>query len=122
MKILHGFVQGVIEKQGNNGPYAVVAINDVSKNRDGFEETNLVTFNVAGQQFKAGLHNAYRSHAGAEVFAPYSDEINVFNGKTSIRYNLQGAPLRIQQIPPVQDSKPAGSPVQQPGKPLSQAS
>lgn len=109
MKILQGFVQGVIEKQGNNGTYAVVAINDVSKNRDGFEETNLVTFNVAGQQFKAGLHNAYRTHAGAEVFAPYTDEINVFNGKTSIRYSLQGAPLRIAEQRPVQESRPTSA-------------
>ncbi|MCQ4289546.1 hypothetical protein NA647_19240 [Pseudomonas stutzeri] len=109
MKILQGFVQGVIEKGQDGKKYAVVAINDVSKNRNGFDQTELVEFMVAGQQFKDGLQNAYRQHTGAEVYAPYSDELDSFNGKSRIRYQLQGVPLRLQEARPVQ-SAPAGQP------------
>ncbi len=116
MKILQGFVLGVIEKKGNNGTYAVVAINDVSKSRNGFDETTLVEFMVAGNQFKDGLHNAYRSQVGVEVYAPYSDEINVFNGKSSIRYSLQGVPLRLQEARPVQEARPTAAAQQQPAQ------
>jgi hypothetical protein len=99
MKILHGFVQGVIDKQGDNGPYAVVGINDVSVSSSGFEETSVIEFTVAGKQFKDGLHNAFRQLKGVEVYVPYSDRINTFNNRSSIRYQLQGLPLRINQSP-----------------------
>lgn len=121
MKILRGFVVGVIEKQGKNSKYAVVGINSVSKTRSGFDETTLFEFMVAGNDYSQGVHNAYRQHQGAEVFAPFSDEIDNFNGKYRIRYSLTGAPVRIQDIPEQSAPKPAPAAVapaasQQPAK------
>ncbi|MGH9875015.1 MAG: hypothetical protein ACRD9S_21375 [Pyrinomonadaceae bacterium] len=104
MKILRGFVQGVVAKGTTEKPWALVGISDVSKNRNGFEETTIVEFMIAGQQYKDGLHNAYRSLQGSEVFAPYTDEIDSFNDKSRIRYNLQGVPMRLQ------DAAPAAAP------------
>ncbi len=106
MKILKGFVLGVVQKGTQEKPWALVGINEISPNRNGFDETNLVEFMVAGQQYKDGLHNAYRQHIGAEVFAPYADDIDSFNDKYRIRYNLQGVPLRLQDSP----EKPAVAP------------
>lgn len=99
MKILRGFVAGVNKKGTEEKPWAMVGINAVSVDRDGFEQTTLVKFMVAGQQYKDGLQNAYRQQIGAEVFAPYSDELDEFNGKTRIRYSLQGVPLRLMDQP-----------------------
>lgn len=103
MKILRGFVQGVVNKGTPEKPWALVGISDVSRNRNGFEETTVVEFMIAGEQFKDGLQNAYRQLQGSEVFAPYSDEIDSFNGKSRIRYQLQGVPLQLadkQPAPP----------------------
>lgn len=111
MKILRGFVAGVVKKGTDEKPWASVGINCVTKDRDGFEETKVVKFMVAGQQYKDGLHNAYRQQIGAEVFAPYSDEIDEFNGKYRIRYSLQGIPLRLMDAPP--QTKPSAVPEQQ---------
>lgn len=108
MKILRGFVAGVNKKGTEEKPWAMVGINAVSVDRDGFEQTILVKFMVAGQQYKDGLQNAYRQQIGAEVFAPYSDELDEFNGKTRIRYNLQGVPLRLMEQPAV--TAPAAQP------------
>lgn len=108
MKILRGFVAGVNKKGTEEKPWAMVGINAVSVDRDGFEQTTLVKFMVAGQQYKDGLQNAYRQQIGAEVFAPYTDELDEFNGKTRIRYNLQGAPLRLMDQPAA-TSAPAAS-------------
>lgn len=106
MKILRGFVAGVNKKGTDEKPWAMVGINAVSVDRDGFEQTNLVKFMVAGKQYQEGLHNAYRQQIGAEVFAPYSDELDEFNGKYRIRYNLQGVPLQLQDRPSL-NSRPA---------------
>lgn len=106
MKILRGFVLGVVQKGTQEKPWAMVGVNEISQNRNGFDETNLVEFMVAGQQYKDGLHNAYRQLIGAEVFAPYRDELDEFNGKYRIRYSLQGAPVRLMDAP----DKPAVAP------------
>lgn len=105
MKILRGFVAGVVQKGTQEKPWAIVGINAISKNRNGFDETHLVEFMVAGQQYKDGLHNAYRTQIGAEVFAPYRDEIDEFNGKSRIRYSLSDIPVRLVDAPPAE--KPA---------------
>lgn len=99
MKILRGFVAGVVKKGTEEKPWASIGINAISTDRDGFEETHLVKFMVAGQQYKDGLQNAYRQLIGTEVFAPYRDELDEFNGKYRIRYSLQGIPLRLVQAP-----------------------
>lgn len=112
MKILRGFVAGVAKKGTDEKPWAMVGINAVSTDRDGFEQTILVKFMVAGQQYKDGLHNAYRQQIGAEVFAPYADEIDSFNDKYRIRYSLQGVPLRLMDAS-AQTQKPAAVPEQQ---------
>lgn len=112
MKILRGFVAGVAKKGTDEKPWAMVGINAVMQDRDGFEQTILVKFMVAGQQYKEGLHNAYRQQIGTEVFAPYSDEIDEFNGKYRIRYSLQGVPLRLMDAP-VQANKPTAVSEQQ---------
>ena len=111
MKILRGVVLGVIEKQGKNAKYAVVAINSVSKSRNGFDETTLYEFMVAGSDYTQGLHNAYRQYQGAEVFAPYTDEIDTFN-TPRIRYSLNAAPIRLMDAP-AQANKPSAVPEQQ---------
>lgn len=98
MKILRGFVKDVINKGTEEKPYCVVGIESISKDRDGFDQSDLVKFMIAGQQFKDGLQNVYRQHKGAEVFAPFSDEIDYFNNKARIRYSLQGIPLRLQEV------------------------
>jgi hypothetical protein len=108
MKILRGFVQGVIEKQGKNSKYAVVAINSVSKSRNGFDETTLHEFMVAGSDYTNGLHNAYRQNQGSEVFAPYTDEIDNFNGSARIRYSLNGSPVRLLDAP-AEQQRPAAT-------------
>lgn len=112
MKILRGFVAGVAKKGTEEKPWAMVGINAVTQDRDGFEQTTLVKFMVAGQQYKEGLHNAYRQQIGTEVFAPYSDEIDEFNGKYRIRYSLQGIPLRLIDAP-AQANKPTAVSEQQ---------
>ena len=84
MKILRGFVKDVINKGTEEKPWCYVGIEAISKDRDGFDQTELVKFMVAGNQFKEGLQNAYRVLIGTEVFAPYSDEIDYFNNKVRI--------------------------------------
>lgn len=117
MKILKGFVQGVVEKGTTEKPWALVAIDDICTNFNGFNETKVVEFMVAGKDFKNGIHNAYRAQIGAEVFAPYSDEIDSYNGKSRIRYSLTGAPIRLQEAPaqqrPATTTGPQAAPRQQ---------
>lgn len=110
MKILRGFVKGVVTKGTEQKPWALVGIEAISQDRDGFDQTHLVKFMVAGQQFKDGLQNAYRTLIGSEVFAPFSDEIDEYNGKSRIRYSLQGIPLRLVEQRPEQ--RPAAAQVQ----------
>lgn len=108
MKILRGFVAGVVQKGTQEKPWASVGINCITKDFDGFESTNVVKFMVAGQQYKDGLHNAYRQLIGSEVFVEYRDELDEFNGKYRIRYSLQGVPLRLQDVP--EQAKPSVAP------------
>ncbi len=112
MKILRGFVVGVVQKGTQEKPWAIVGVNEETENRNGFVETTLVEFMVAGQQYKDGLHNAYRTQIGVEVFAPYRDELDSFNGKSRIRYSLVGSPLRIQDVP--EKAGPSSAPVSAP--------
>lgn len=121
MKILRGFVKDVINKGTEEKPWCYVGIEAISKDRDGFDQTTLVKFMVAGNQFKEGLQNAYRVLIGTEVFAPYSDEIDYFNNKARIRYSLQGIPLRLQEVT---RERPAVAPAaaQQQPKPVAASS
>lgn len=121
MKILRGFVKGVVNRGTEEKPWCYVGIETVSQDRDGFDQTDLVKFMVAGNQFKEGLQNAYRNLIGTEVFAPYSDEIDYFNNKARIRYSLQGIPLRLQEVT---RERPAVAPAaaQQQPKPAAAAS
>lgn len=100
MMILKGFVQAVILKnedvQGKNA-YAVVAVDDIAIDRDGISHTITRKIMVAGADFKKGLHNAYRTHIGAEVFAPVRVECELFNNKPQERYTLQGPPLHLAE-------------------------
>ena len=102
-KIVQGFVQDVLVKTGSGGnSYAVVGIGVTEKTRSGFDETTVMEFMVAGNDFKNGMHAAYQARKGAEVFAPYGDEVDMYNGKARIRYSLKGAPLRLQEQAPAQ--------------------
>lgn len=116
MKILRGFVKDVINKGTEEKPWSYVGIEAVSKDRDGFDQTILIKFMVAGAQFKEGLQNVYRSHIGAEVFAPYNDEIDYFNNKARIRYSLAGIPLRLQDVTRERPASVAPAAGQQPAK------
>lgn len=91
-------VKGVVTKGTEQKPWALVGIEAISQDRDGFDQTQLVKFMVAGKQFQEGLQNAYRNLIGSEVFAPFSDEIDEYQGKSRIRYSLQGIPLRLQEV------------------------
>lgn len=106
-KILRGYVKGVVTKGDENKPWYIVGIESVSKDRDGFETTDLVKFMVVGNQAKEGLQNVYRDLQGSEVYAPYKDEINEYNGFHSIRYSLAGIPLRLAEQRPVQEARSA---------------
>lgn len=106
-KILRGFVKGVITKGTEAKPWYLVGIESISKDRDGFESAELVKFMIAGNQAKDGLHNAYRALEGTEVFAPFTDEIDEYNGTSRIRYSLTGIPLRLAEQRPVQEARPA---------------
>lgn len=121
MKILRGFVKGVVTKGTEQKPWALVGIEAISQDRDGFDQTQLVKFMVAGKQFQEGLQNAYRNLIGSEVFAPFSDEIDEYQGKSRIRYSLQGIPLRLQEVT---RERPAVAPAaaQQQPKPAAAAS
>jgi hypothetical protein len=98
MIILQGFVQAVVTKnedvQGKN-PYAVVAIDDLSTDRDGISHTTTRKIMVAGNDYKKGLQNSYRTLIGSEVYAPVRIECELFNGKPQERYTLQGPPIKL---------------------------
>lgn len=105
MLILQGFVKNVILKNEDNtekNTYAIVGFDDISIDKDGFEVTILRKIMVAGNDFKKGLHNSYRSLIGSEVFAPCSVDAQMFNGKIQQRFNLIGPPLRLAEARPVQ--------------------
>lgn len=109
-QIAKGFVQDVLNKGEGDKAFAIIGIGVTKKNRNGFEETSVMEFAIRGEQFKAGLHNAYRQLKGTEVYAPYSDEIDTYyKDNPRIRYQLSGIPLRLQEARPVQ-SAPAGQP------------
>lgn len=104
-RIARGFVQDVIQKGEGDKAFAIVGITVTSKNRNGFDVSELLEFSVRGEQFKGGLHNAYRQHKGAEVFAPYQDEIDTFyKDNPRIRYSLLGIPLRLAEVRPEQEN------------------
>lgn len=109
-QIAQGFVQDVMDRGTGDKAFAIVGIAVTKKNRNGFEETSVMEFPVRGEQFKSGLHNAYRQYKGTEVFAPYSDEIDkYYPDNPRMRYTLSGIPLRLQEARPVQ-SAPAAQP------------
>ncbi|MND51963.1 hypothetical protein D3C80_429680 [compost metagenome] len=107
-RIARGFVQDVIQKGEGDKAFAIVGITVTSKNRNGFEVSELLEFNIRGEQYKGGLHNAYRAQKGVEVFAPYQDEIDTFyKDNPRIRYSLLGIPLRLTEARPEQEQRPA---------------
>lgn len=102
MKIAHGHVQDVLDRGEGDKAYSIIGIGVTTKNRNGFDQTFVMEFQVRGEQHKQGLQNVYRALKGSEVYAPYSDEIDTFyKDNPRIRYNLQGVPLRLQQARPV---------------------
>lgn len=98
MKIAKGFVQDVLDRGEGDKAYAIVGLGVTTKNRNGFEVTTVMEFQVRGEDLKKGLHNAYRQYKGAEVFAPYWDEIDsYYKDNPRIRYTLQGPPVRLSE-------------------------
>lgn len=113
-KIARGFVQNVIDRGEGDKAYAIVGIGVNTVTRNGFVETQVMEFQVRGEQLKAGLHNAYRAQKGVEVFAPYADEIDTYyKDNPRIRYSLTGAPLRLAEQVPQQDRPAAVAPAAQ---------
>lgn len=103
MKIVHGFVQNVLDRGEGDKAYSIIGIAETSKNRNGFEQTLVVEFQVRGDALKKGLHNAYRSLKGSEVYAPFDVEVDTFyKDNPRIRYNLQGPPIRMAEQLPAQ--------------------
>jgi hypothetical protein len=96
MKIAKGYIQGVLERGEGEKAYSIIGLGVTVKNRNGFDVTTVMEFQVRGEDRKKGLHNAYRSLQGTEVYVPYSDEIDTYyKDNPRIRYNLQGPPLRL---------------------------
>lgn len=110
MRILRGFVQGVIDHGEGEKQFAVVGISSTSKDRHGFDQTETVAFQVSGKAHKSGLHNVYRALTGSEVFAPFTSEVDTyFKDKPRVREVLAGAPVRLGELRPEQqaDRKPS---------------
>lgn len=102
MKIAKGFVQDVLDRGEGDKAFSIIGIAVTTKNRNGFDQTFVMEFQVRGEQHKAGLQNAYRQLKGTEVYAPYTDEIDTYyKDNPRIRYSLQGIPLRLQEATPV---------------------
>jgi hypothetical protein len=108
MLLIKGHVIGVVDKGEADKRWAIVALQTTSRDRDGFEITQTIKARVFGDAIKEGLHNAYRSLAGVEVFAPVTVGVN--DRYASVDYLLAGVPLRLQEARPVQTA-PAGQPV-----------
>ena len=102
MKILKGFVTGVIDKGTTEKPWAIVGIESKALNRNGLIETTLYELGVFGQACKEGLHNAYRAQMGVEVFAPFDVSYN--EKYKELNFQLSGVPLRIVENRPVQST------------------
>ena len=98
MHIIKGTVLGVVDKGEPDKRWAIVAVQTMSKDRDGFDVTNTVKARVFGDAIKNGLHNAYRQQVGVEVFMPVTCEVN--DRYNSIDYLLAGVPLRLQEARP----------------------
>lgn len=108
MKIAKGFVQGVLDRGEGDKKYVIVGIGVTTPNRNGFEETKVMEFQIRGDDLKKGLHNAYRQYQGTEVYAPFSDEIDTYyKDNPRIRYLLQGPPLRLVEQTVSQPTKGA---------------
>lgn len=121
MKILKGYVLGVVDKGEGDKRWAIVGIKATDKDRDGFDVDTTYKLRVFGDAVKNGLHNAYRNLAGVEVYAPYNDE---FDEKYKrISYSLAGVPLALMEKPlGTALPKPAAPAQPQAAQPVKQAS
>ncbi|MHB9357044.1 hypothetical protein ACYHNN_14730 [Pseudomonas amygdali pv. morsprunorum] len=98
MKIAKGFIQDVLERGEGDKAYSIIGLGVTTKNRNGFDVTTVMEFQVRGEDRKKGLQNAYRALKGTEVYVPFSDEIDsYYKDNPRIRYNLQGPPLRLTE-------------------------
>lgn len=103
MNILQGTVIGVIDKGENSDKkWAVIGLQSTSKDRDGFDVIKTHKVRVFGDMYKGGMHNAYRSQQGVEVFMPVNVEVN--ERYKSVEYSVAGIPLRLQEARPLQTS------------------
>lgn len=99
MKIIQGVVIDVVDKGTGDKLWAIVAIQETSKDRDGIDITETVKCRVFGDAVKGGIHNAYRMHKGAEVFAPVN--VSYDAAYNQINYQIAGIPLRLAEQRPV---------------------
>lgn len=99
MKIAKGFVQDVLDKGEGDKAYSIIGLGVTTKNRNGFDQTIVMEFQIRGEQRKLGLHDLYRTYKGSEVYAPFDCEIDsYFKDNPRIRYTLQGPPVRLQPV------------------------
>lgn len=99
MKIAKGFVQDVLDKGEGDKAYSIIGLGVTTKNRNGFDQTIVMEFQIRGEQRKLGLHDLYRTYKGSEVYAPFDCEIDsYYKDNPRIRYTLQGPPVRLQPI------------------------
>jgi hypothetical protein len=105
MKIAFGHIQDVLDRGEGDKAYSIIGLGVTNKNRNGFDVTTVMEFQIRGEDYKKGLQNVYRQLKGTEVYAPYSDEIDTYyKDNPRIRYNLQGPPLRLAEQRPVQSA------------------
>jgi len=107
MHLIHGTVIGVADKGEGEKRWAIVAIQNTSKDRDGFDIVKTEKCRVFGEAVRNGLHNAYRQLVGAEVYAPVYPGVN--DRYSSIDYLLAGLPLRLQEVRPQPAPNPAAT-------------
>lgn len=102
MHLIQGVILDVVDKGDPNKPWAILALQTQSRDRDGIEIVETVKVRVFGDLIKQGVHNAYRQAKGQCVYAPVSAQCDR-DGKT-VSYMLTGLPERLQVIPVKQAS------------------
>ncbi len=103
--IVHGTVQGV---EATTWKGALVSIEFSALDRKGRPVTGYVDIRVSPEQVEQGLHNAYRSLIGKEVYAPVSFGLYQKDGagRAYEQVELSGLPLPLHLV----QDKPATAP------------
>lgn len=101
--LIHGKVLGVADKGEGDRKWAIIGIEVKTRDRDGFDQTELFKVRVFGDRIKEGQHNTYRTCTGTDVYMPVNVEYN--KQYQRVEYSLAGLPVRLQQVQPKPELK-----------------